>query len=123
LDLSQGNYVARTLKKIAEGKPYEEPTNKQLLDIVCIDDVARAFYSIGISGKNKADYYIGTSTPATLGQYFEMFERVVNSNFSGEIDIAPANRLGRRNIEELYLDTGFVATTRFQDMIKKLQNQ
>ena len=122
LDLSQCGYVARTLKKIAEGEPYEEPTNKQLLDIVHIDDVARAFYLIGISGKNKADYFIGTSTPATLGQYFEMFERFVNSNFSDGTDIAAANRPVRRNIEALYRDTGFVATTRFQDMIKKLQN-
>lgn len=122
LDLSQGNYVARTLIKIAEGKPYEPPINKQLLDILNIDDVARAFYSIGIKGKNKADYYIGTLTPATLAQYFEMFERFVNSNYSDDTDIAAANHLGRRNIEALYRDTGFVATTRFKDIINKLQN-
>ncbi len=122
LNLTQGNYVARTLKKISEGKPYDQPVNKQLLDIVYIDDVARAFSSIGISGKNKADYYIGTSTPATLGQYFEMFERFVNSNFSHETDIPAANHLEHRNIETLYRDTGFIATTRFKEMINKLQN-
>jgi nucleoside-diphosphate-sugar epimerase len=121
-DLSQGTYVAATLKKIAEGKPYEGPTNKQLLDIVCIDDVARAFYLIGLSGKNKADYFIGTLRLATLEQYFEMFEHLVNSNFSDETDIAAAASVGCFDTETLYRDTGFVATTQFQDMIKNLLN-
>jgi len=121
-DLSRGTYVAATLKKIVEGKPYEGPTNKQLFDIIFTDDVARAYHLIGLRGKNKADYFIGTSRLITLGQYFEMFERLVSSNCSDEADIAAAASVGHFDTEALYRDTGFVATTRFQDMIKNLLN-
>jgi len=119
-DLSRGTYVAATLKKIVEGKPYEEPTNKQLFDIIFTDDVARAFHLIGLKGKNKADYFIGTSRLITLGQYFELFERLVSSNCSDEADITAATSVVSFDTEALYRDTGFVATTRFQDMIKNL---
>ena len=121
-DLSRGTYVAATLKKIVEGKPYEGSTNKQLFDIVFIDDVVRAYHLIGLSGKNKADYFIGTSNLVTLGQYFEMFERIVSSNCSDETDIGVAASLGSFDTETLFRDTGFVATTRFEDMIKNLVN-
>ena len=119
-DLSRGTYVAATLKKIVEGQTYEEPTNKQLFDIVFIDDVARAYHLIGLSGKNKADYFIGTSRLITLGQYFEMFERLVSSNCSDEANIAAAASVLSFDTEALYRDTGFVATTQLQDMIKNL---
>ena len=117
-DLSRGTYVAATLKKIAEGRPYERPTNKHLFDIVFIDDVARAYHLIGFSGKNKADYFIGTSRPAMLEQYFETFEYLVNSKHSEEADIAAVASVGRFSSEALHHDTGFVATTRFKDIIK-----
>jgi nucleoside-diphosphate-sugar epimerase len=121
-DLSRGTYVAATLKKIVEGKPYEGPTNKQLFDIIFTDDVARAFHLIGFKGKNKADYFIGTSRLMTLGQYFEIFERLVSSNCSDEADITAATSVASFDTEALYRDTGFVATSRFQDMIKNLES-
>lgn len=121
-DLSRGTYVAATLKKIVEGKPYEEPTNKQLFDIIFIDDVARAYHLIGRSGKNKSDYFIGTSRLVTLSQYFEMFECLVSSKYSDKADIATAASEVSFDTEALYQDTGFVATIQPQDIIKKLVN-
>ena len=119
-DLSRGTYVAATLKKIIEGKPYEEPTNKQLFDIIFTDDVARAYHLIGLRGKNKADYFIGTSRLITLSQHFKMFECLVSSKYSDKADIDTAASVVSFDTEALYQDTGFVATIRPQDIIKKL---
>jgi nucleoside-diphosphate-sugar epimerase len=120
IDLSQGSYVAATLKKIIEGNTYERPTNKQLFDIIFTKDVAIAFHLIGISGKNKADYFIGTSRLITLRQHFEIFERLMSNNCPDDEDIPMPASAVSFDTNELYRDTGFVATTRFQDMIRNL---
>ena len=122
-NLSRGTYVAATLKKIAEGKPYESPTNMQLFDIIFIDDVARAYYLIGLRGKNKADYFIGTSRLSTLGQYFDMFERLVNDNSLGDEDLYGTVDLEHFDgTKSIYQDTGFVAQTQFKDILTNLTN-
>lgn len=122
-DLSRGTYVVETLKKIAEGRPYEPPKSKQLFDIVFIDDLVRAYYLIGLNGKNKADYFIGTARPATLDQYFERFARLVNGNYSDEPEMDVIGGEGAFNSRDLYQDTGFVASMRFQEIIEKIRNQ
>lgn len=119
-DLSRGTYVAAALKNIAEGKPYAAPTDTQLCDIIFINDVVRAYYLIGLNGRNKADYFIGSSRPATLGQYFERFEHLVKGNCSDEADIEVAERPGIFDTEPLYQDTGFVASTRLHDIIENV---
>ena len=121
-DLSRGAYVAATLKTIAEGKSYEAPTSKQLFDIVFIDDLARAYFLIGLSGKNKADYFIGTARPATLGQYFERFVRIVNGNYSDEPEMDMIDEAGFFSNRDLYQDTGFIASTRLQDIVENVRN-
>jgi len=121
-DLSRGTYVAATLQKIIEGKPYEEPKNKQLFDIIFIDDVARAYYLIGIKGKNKANYFIGTSRLMTLSQHFEIFQCLVSGKYSDTVANATAVSVVNFDTEELYQDTGFVSTIRFQNIIKNLVN-
>lgn len=119
-DLSRGTYIATTFKKIMQGQPYEAPQNKGLFDIILTDDVARAYYMIGNKGRNKGDYFIGTSKPATLAQYFAQFEKMVqgmpvqlNETFS-EHDIQLFSTYS------LYQDTGFVASSGFEKIIKHM---
>lgn len=119
-DFSRETYVASTVKKIIEGKPYEEPENKRLCDLVFIDDVAKAYFLIGRSGKNKADYFIGSSKPATLGRYFRMISRLANGHDSGPAEGNPGDDAGLFDTTMLYRDTGFTATTRLQDVINSL---
>lgn len=124
-DLSRGSYIASTLRKIVKGQPYESPKSNQLFDIVFTDDVAKAYHLIGVHGKNKADYYIGNSKPATLSSYFEYFGRIVE-NVEGEDVAIDSNATDPiRQIfdtENIQRDTGFVATTRFQDVLKNLDS-
>jgi nucleoside-diphosphate-sugar epimerase len=117
-DLSRCTYIASTLKKIAQGETYESPKNSQLFDIVLTDDVARAYYMIGENGRNKADYFIGTSKPATLKQYFVKFEQMVQA-----LPIQLDEPVSVRHVElfdtsSLYQDTGFVASASLPNIIK-----
>jgi len=119
-DLSRGTYIALTLKKIAQGKKYEAPQNEQLFDIVLTDDVARAYYLIGQKGRNKADYFIGTSNPATLKQYFAQFEQIVQG-VSIQLDKPISDHHARFfDTHALHEDTGFVASTGFQEIIQRV---
>jgi nucleoside-diphosphate-sugar epimerase len=120
-DLLRGNYVAATLKKIAKNMPFDAPMNKQLFDIVFLDDVARAYYMIGIKGKNKADYFIGTSKPATLSQVFLRFEHIVKNQSFNEADLLASIDTDIFSTAAINQDTGFSASTRLQDIFEKMK--
>jgi nucleoside-diphosphate-sugar epimerase len=107
-DLSEGNYITKTLKAIAQGQSYQEPNNKQLFDVVLIDDVAQAYLLIGKHGRNKTDYFIGTSAPTTLGDYFKDFQRIVGGlSVSSNDKQYPEADNKLFDISELSKDTGF----------------
>lgn len=120
-DLSRGGYISSVLKSISEGLPYEKPANKQLFDIIFLDDVANAYYLIGLKGRNKADYFIGTSMPRTLSRYFEQFEQLVNDNSVNDLDADKEENAGIFKTDELIEDTGFRLTAKFEDLIKHLR--
>jgi len=106
-DLAQGGYVASTLRSISQGKPYELPINNRLFDIIFVDDVAKAYFLIGLYGKNKADYFIGTSRPVTLGQYFCQFEQLINGVSVEKIKQLDNFDYSFFDISLLSKDTGF----------------
>jgi nucleoside-diphosphate-sugar epimerase len=70
-----GGYIKNVLSAIMNGNDYSPPSNKQLFDLVHVNDVAKAYYLLGMSGTNKADYYIGPSQPATLMDLFQIAEQ------------------------------------------------
>jgi len=120
-DLSQGSYVAQTLRQIADKKPYTPPSNINLFDIVCTDDVAQAYQLIGENGKNKADYFVGTSCPATLADYFDCFAQLVNGEDKCTFKVQDASEAGLFSTEALRRDTGFVPGTKFEELIQNLK--
>ena len=70
----EGGYIASTLKLIKEGRPYERPVNSNLFDIISTNVVADALRLIGCFGKQNSDYFIGTSKPLTLDDFFRKCE-------------------------------------------------
>ena len=119
-DLSKGGYISSVLTKIAKGESYEKPKNPQLFDIILTEDVAKAYYLIGIKGRNKADYFIGTSQPRTLRQYFELFEQAKSGDTHNLINKNSATDNGLFSIDSLVKDTGFALSGNFEDTINKL---
>jgi nucleoside-diphosphate-sugar epimerase len=76
--VENSGYIRSTLGNIMSGREYSKPKNNQLFDITHIDDVAYAYYLIGLNGQNKSDYYIGAASPMTLNQYFDIAEKFYN---------------------------------------------
>ena len=120
-DLSQGSYVAETLKRIAKKQSYSLPTSTKLFDIISTDDVSQAYQMIGENGKNKADYFIGTSCPATLADYFGYFAKQKNSLDHCALITRSSGEMSLFSTEALSRDTGFVPGTTFEGLIQKLK--
>jgi nucleoside-diphosphate-sugar epimerase len=119
--LKHGGYISSVLKKINDDIPYEKPNNTQLFDIILIEDVAKAYYLIGMKGKNKADYFIGTSQPKTLRQYFEVFEQS-KKGIVHKTGYMNGNKLENKifSIVNLVNDTKFKVSSNFEEFIKTL---
>lgn len=76
-DLSIGGYIPQTLKRIVDKDSYKTPSNSQLYDITPIHDVAQAYHLLGMHGKNKADYFVGSGRSTKLVDYFQNVERTI----------------------------------------------
>jgi len=116
-DLSRGSYVAQTLKKIANREPYILPENPRLFDIISTEDVAYAYQLIGELGENKADYFIGSSRPAKLMDYFNCFDRQVNGVENDRLKDPEQFEAKLFSTARLRQDTGFATTMQFEDLI------
>jgi nucleoside-diphosphate-sugar epimerase len=119
--LVRGGYVCSTTRKILRREPYQMPLNGQLFDIIITQDVAEAYFRLGQRGKNKADYFIGTSRPKTLREYFEICERIRDGDLSFPADSGKgcaANDLF--SIQRLVDDTGFVPSISYENFVRSL---
>lgn len=117
--LNRGGYVGTTIRKILRREPYQLPSNPSLFDIITTLDVAEAYLKIGHYGRNKADYFIGTSRPKTLRQFFQICERIRDGGYQvadGSDDSVPHNELF--SIKNLVEDTGFRPSVSYEELIK-----
>jgi nucleoside-diphosphate-sugar epimerase len=120
-DLSKGGYVSKTLKKIINKKKenYETPKNNQLYDIISTHDVAKAYYLIGLHGRNKADYFIGSGKPSTLNNYFENIKLAVSGMTVKKPEAPSSDFLNFFNTKNLHSDTGFYASSYLLDLVRE----
>ncbi len=118
IDLSRGGYIAATIKAIKEGKIFEKPKSKRLFDIISISDVARAYFLIGKCGKNKSDYFIGTSKPLTLREFFENIKLAVEGRPFNQQRDHVSNEVVFNTLS-LTIDTGFSVATDMPESLFK----
>jgi nucleoside-diphosphate-sugar epimerase len=117
-DLSMGGYISKTFKKIINKENYEAPKNLQLYDIISTNDVAKAYYLIGLNGKNKADYFIGSGKPSTLNDYFEHVKKVVLGMSIEKTEPPSSDIMECFNIKNIHSDTGFRASINLLDLLE-----
>jgi nucleoside-diphosphate-sugar epimerase len=117
LDLNVGGYISSVFAKIKNGKNYDEPKNKQLFDIILLEDMAEAYYLIGKDGKNNSDYFIGTSCPKKLNEYFNIYSSTIKK--SSEVINRKNNVNKMFKIDDLVNDTGFKVSNSFEDFMVK----
>ena len=117
--LKKGSYIANTLKKISNNMKYQKPTNTQLFDIISVEDVAKAYLLIGHYGKNKADYYIGSSRPATLEQFFNAFDDLLKTKKRKNKKKFFSDNNSFFSYSKLKNDTGFSPSNVFEDILRE----
>tara|TARA_B110000240_G_C13508875_1_gene457945 strand:- start:1926 stop:2828 length:903 start_codon:yes stop_codon:yes gene_type:complete len=118
--VENSGYISNVISNIMNGKEYSKPKNNELFDITHIDDVANAYYLIGLNGQNKSDYYIGASSPMTLNEYFTIAAKF----YEGEeielnSDILTPSIF---NNQSLINETKFSLNYDFNNILKKIKN-
>lgn len=95
---------------------------KQLCDFMYIDDVARAFYEIGISGKGNTRYYLGNEQARPLKEFLHTIKEVVapeiELNLGGGPYIGVSLSYKEFDKELLRRDTGFIPSVDFREGVR-----
>lgn len=114
-DFSFKGYINQSFKKILIQENVDFPKNAELFDLINIKDLAKAYFLLGIYGKNKEDYFIGTGSPLTLFEYFKKLADLKNIklkfNEKDDYEIKKST-LNKKyfNVEKLKSHTGFNIT-------------
>ena len=117
--LDKGGYISSVFSKIKNNQSFDKPSNDQLFDIISLHDMAEAYYLIGKKGINNSDYFIGTSKPKKLNEYFKIFESILKgksykNTFSNEKDVDIMF-----SIDDLCKQTGFELSYTFEKIYKE----
>ena len=119
-DFSGNNFIELNLRKIRLGQEIETHKNMRTFDIINVDEVAIAYFKIGILGKNMANYYIGSQTPGTLSEYFEYYKSFLNGNTLIKLGENSKLNLDIFDTNPLEIDTEFKPSESFLSIINGL---
>ena len=110
-------FINTTLRKIIHNEPLEFTAGTQNYDFVYIDDVANAFYLIGLHGKANKGYMIGSGNARPLKEFIiEMCNANAGDNkpLFGNVPFTGVNvDIDTFNISEIVKDCGFKAEISF----------
>lgn len=94
---------------------------KQLYDFVYIEDAVRAYYLLGLKGREQRKYVIGSGNVQTLRNWIEQIPVILNSSGKIRFGKRPYNGafLGKEcfDITELVEDTGYTPQVDFREGI------
>ena len=116
-------FINTTLRKIIHNEPLEFTAGTQNYDFVYIDDVAYAFYLIGLHGKANKGYMIGSGNARPLKEFIiEMCNANAGNNkpLFGNVPFTGVNvPIETFDIDDLIIDCGFEAKVSFAEGTKK----
>lgn len=112
-------FINTTLRKIINKEPLQFTAGTQNYDFVYIDDVANAFYLIGLHGKANKGYMIGSGNARPLKEFIiEMCNANAGDNkpLFGNVPFTGVNvDIDTFNISEIVNDCGFKAEISFAE--------
>lgn len=112
-------FINTTLRKIINKEPLEFTAGTQNYDFVYIDDVANAFYLIGLHGKANKGYMIGSGNARPLKEFIiEMCNANAGDNkpLFGNVPFTGVNvDINTFDISEIVNDCGFKAEISFAE--------
>ncbi|WP_303995793.1 NAD(P)-dependent oxidoreductase [Megamonas hypermegale] len=115
--------ISSTLQKIIKGEELNFTEGQQNYNFIYIDDVARAFYLIGIKGKPFSRYLIGGNDTQQLKNYLLIIKDIIAKDKIFNFGVVPYNgsnlSLDYFDFKNLEDDTGFKPKTSFKEGIEK----
>ena len=112
-------FINTTLRKIIHNEPLEFTAGTQNYDFVYIDDVANAFYLIGLHGKSNKGYMIGSGNARPLKEFIiEMCNANAKDNkpLFGNVPFTGVNvDINTFDISDLVHDCSFEPTVSFAE--------
>ena len=116
-------FINTTLRKIIKKEPLEFTAGTQNYDFVYIDDVANAFYLLGLYGKANKGYMIGSGNARPLKEFIiEMCDANAGDNkpIFGNVPFTGVNvNVSTFDINDLVIDCGYRPVVSFAEGTKK----
>ena len=118
--------VNTTIRNCIEHKELNFTSATQNYDFIYIDDVARAFYLLGLYGKANKAYLVGSGEAKPLKEFLLKIIEICGENVNPNFGAASLNAinlpLDRFSIEEIKKDCGFAPLVSFEEGIIKTFN-
>ena len=115
--------VNSTLRKCIAGEPPEFTSGTQNYDFIYIDDLASAFYLLGMNGKPNRSYLLGSTHAKPLKEHLLEMQSSVAQNLEfkfGDVPFTGVNLpLEKFDMKMMKEDTGFKPQTSFAEGCKK----
>jgi nucleoside-diphosphate-sugar epimerase len=117
---TRNSYIENNLRLLTKKMPIEEPKNNNIFDLINVNDVADAYFKIGLQGKNLSDYFIGSDSPAKLQDYFIFLYEVIQKQPISTAKKIEADTLKIFDTSLLQEHTGYVPSASFKNYVKSL---
>lgn len=115
--------INSTIRKILNKEETRFTSSTQTYDFIYIDDAVKAFYNIGLMGKNNKSYYIGSLNPRPLKDFLNILKNSIDKEIELGIGKIPQNGIHLSytmfDINAVKNDTGFEPKISFEEGIKK----
>lgn len=115
--------INSSIRKCINHEELNFTAGTQNYDFVYIDDVARAFYSIGKKGKANKGYMIGSGNARPLKQFLSLLVKTCDKNAApnfGSVPFTGVNlSLDTFSIKELETDCGYKPSVSFEEGIRR----
>lgn len=120
--LSSPNLINVVLTNFMSGQPSKLIDGDNLYDLVYVDDVAKAFVSIGEKGKHMSRYYVGHRKISTFKDNMLQMRNILSPQsvlLFGEYCETQMLDYSLIDTDKLYRDTGFECEADFVSTMKK----
>lgn len=116
-------FINSTIRKVLSGENPQFTAGTQNYDFIYIDDVARAFYYLGLEGKSAHHYLIGSGNAKPLKEFVLEMKSAIGQDVEfifGDVPFTGVNLpLELFSTEQISSDTSFSPAISFQDGIIK----
>ncbi|SPT70864.1 NAD-dependent epimerase/dehydratase family protein [Anaerobiospirillum thomasii] len=117
-------FIPNTLKKLMNNEPIPETVNNNPMEIISIDELAEAYYHLGLKGKNKANYYLGCGDVDTISNLFKRFVAIKDNKDLNSLNLQSTD-FSKQLLQEydpalLFKDTNFKFTKNFTQIAKEI---